>query len=309
MSNNIATLLHDPDRWTDPASDAGPFPVRLLVAGGCHVGGFPAGEESGFVRLATERLRRTWPGSRFEARTLLHVSLASLTAIVTACRQFRPDVLVLQLGHYESSLPLTKRLMRLVRASAVGPGRDVSSWTPDYQPNPELCFTESRQRRLKSGIKLAIDSLLRLFGRPAFDAARLEQQAAAILAQAKAAGVAHVVVLSPFPALDATIARYRRELRDLLLVEAARQGCHYLDCSGVAHGAPEEYFADDRHLAREGHRRVGLLLAEKIGRVLALDVTRPRPVASVHAPVAAPARAAAAGARLPGIGDNLRHRG
>lgn len=309
MSKNIATLLHDPDRWTDPASDAGPVPIRLLVAGGCHVGGFPAGEASGFVALAAERLRRTWPGSCFEARTLLHVSLASVKTILTACRQFRPDVLVLQLGHYESSLPLAKRLARLLRVRPVGTGREVSSWTPNYEPNPELCFTETRQRRLKSGLKLAIDSLLRLFGRPAFEVARLEQPAAAIMAQAKAAGVAHVVVLSPFPALDATIARYRREMRDLLLVEAARQGCHFLDCAAIAHGAPHEYFADDRHLAREGHRRVSLLLAEKIGRVLALNEVRHRPAVSIPAPVAAPALAAAAGASQPGFGDDLRRRG
>ncbi len=273
MSKHVS-LLTDPESWTGPPL-GGDAPVRLLVAGGCHVGGFPAGEQFGFVRLAIERLGRAWPRRCFEVRTLLHVSLTSRERILVACRDYRPEILVLQLGHYESSLPLAKRLARLLRAQPAGQhSRDVSSWRPDYEPNPTLHFVETRQRRLKSAVKLAVDALLRLLGRPAFNPAKLQQLASDIFAQARTAGVPHVVVLSPFPAIDATIRRYRRELRDLLLLEAARQGCHFLDCSSLAFGITGELFADDRHLAREGHRRLSLLLAEKIGPMLAPDVTQ-----------------------------------
>jgi hypothetical protein len=276
--------------------------LRLLFAGGCHVGGFPAGEEFGFVRRAVARLDRQWPQRRFRAETLLHVSLASAQRIAAACRACRPQVLVLQLGHYESSLPLAKRLARLLRGRAAQrnrPPRDVSSWKANYEPNPTLRFHESWRHRLKSAVKLALDGLLRLAGHPAFDSARLERQLAEMLELLRAQGVPQIVVLSPFPVCDRTIARYRRQLHRMMAQQAARQGCHFVDLAGVAAGqAPDEFFADDRHLGRAGHRAVGRLVADAIGELWA--TAAPAVSAAVPAALAVP-RLERASSRVPAL--------
>jgi len=257
--------------------------LRLLFAGGCHVGGFPVGEEFGFVRTTAARLGPSLPQG-IEVRTLLHVSLASTARIVEACRACRPQVLVLQLGHYESSLPLAKRMARLLRGRMAGEGhpvRDVSSWTPNYEPNPALRFRDSWRRRAKSALKLAIDGLLRLLGRPAFKRERLQRLLAQMLDEVRALGIPQVVVLSPFPVRDLTIARYRRQLRLTLALEAARHGCQFLDVSGIGQQQPRgEWFADDRHLGRKGHHAVGLLLAEKIGALLTVSAAGQRECAA-----------------------------
>lgn len=265
--------------------------LRLLFAGGCHVGGFPVGEESGFVRTAAARLEQGRVEGSLEVRTLLHVSLASTERIVKACRDWRPQVLVLQVSHYESSLPLAKRLSRLLRRRAPeGPPRDVSSWKPDYEANPALRFCDSWHRQAKSALKLGVDELLRLAGHPAFDGARIELLLARMLSEVRAAGVAQVVVLGPFPARDLTIARYRRQLRQMLSLEAARHGCHFLDVAGIDRQQPaDKFFSDDRHLSRAGHRAVGLLLAEKIESLLAASA-EVRPEAAAETAVPGPLR-------------------
>jgi hypothetical protein len=281
-TNNSEVSARSFEDLSDPPAVSladGFSPVRLLFAGGCHVGGFPVGEQLGFPRIAVEQLRRQRPAHAFSVRSLLYVTLASTDRILDACREYAPHVLVLQLGHYESSIPLRKRIKKLMRPSA---GSAVShsscvSWSADYEPHPELHFTNSWTHQLKNAAKLSLDSVLRVAARPAFDGRRLKFSMASLLHHLRELGVPQVLVLSPFPSLDPTINRYRRQVHSILFAAAKRHSVHFLDVTALSEpayslGTPAKaalhLFADDRHLGVEGHRALGLLLAHKIDEVL-----------------------------------------
>src|SRR5438270_91145 len=81
-------------------------PFSILFAGGCHVVGYPIGEERAFPALVARRLRDAGLGVRPE--TLSHLKLAHRQKLTAKCNQVKPDALVLQLGHAELNQQLSK---------------------------------------------------------------------------------------------------------------------------------------------------------------------------------------------------------
>ena|SRR5215472_7623741 len=107
------------------------IPLRILFAGGCHVNGYPIGAEFAFPAIALKRLK-----SQFscESRDISHLTLSRLELLLAECRSFGPDVLVLQLGHFESGLwlrrwtrNLLKRLLPLTKRPRIMSDSD-SMW-------------------------------------------------------------------------------------------------------------------------------------------------------------------------------------
>ncbi|MDR3762785.1 MAG: hypothetical protein P4M01_01680 [Acidobacteriota bacterium] len=99
--------------------------VRLLFVGGCHTVGYPFGPEHGFPRLACEELQRQHARTAIECEVLPYVSLRRADVILEKCRAVRPDILVLQLGHYETEAVLKSRLWALI--SRRRPARESAS--------------------------------------------------------------------------------------------------------------------------------------------------------------------------------------
>lgn len=247
--------------------------VRMLFVGGCHVLGSPVGSEYGFAQVAAHVLKSEFPSVDCELRVLGYVNLSSGARIMRECIEDTPDILVLQLGHYESSIPLKKRLLALIRPrNSVARLKDVSSTVLNLPPLPDIHFRDGWCRKIKSAAKLFLDSLLCSVGHAGMEYSTIELKLAELLQGVRELEIRRVFVLSPFPCVDATISRYRQQLHSLFSAEARRSQSEFVDVSlidQVVHVTPRnDLFADDRHLSVEGHAAVGVLVAKHVARAL-----------------------------------------
>lgn len=246
-------------------------PIRILFAGGCHVGGFPVGEDLGFVQAAMEDLRATFRSQSFESRALMYINLSSKARVARECRDFKPDILVLQLGHHESLLPIKKRIAQLIQPAKHSFSRDIAPIDTNYEPKPELHFSPKWSSPLKNAAKLCLDIVLRITGHPMMDCAHVQRRLNNLLTEMQALGIRHILLLSPFPCKDLVTGAYRRKEHAVFCNEAIHHHCQFIDIAETALDSKtgvESLYADKIHLSAEGHRAVGLLLASKICDVL-----------------------------------------
>jgi hypothetical protein len=85
-------------------------PIRVLVAGGCHVDGYLVGPKHSFPQLTINQLSSH---STCQLRSIGYMRLNSVKVLMGECQSFRPDILVLQLGHYECPQSMIKRFRSL----------------------------------------------------------------------------------------------------------------------------------------------------------------------------------------------------
>src|SRR4051812_4770178 len=101
------------DHANDPVIPARTAPtLRILFAGGCHVGGYPLDPSLAFSALAVAELQREF---RCETSLINPVSLINPAPVLAECKRFSPDILILQLGHYTSGIWLRKRFDKMMR--------------------------------------------------------------------------------------------------------------------------------------------------------------------------------------------------
>lgn len=242
---------------------------RILFVGGCHINGFPVGEEYAFPHVALGCL------SEHRENTLYALPLLNLRSgsqIQAACRDLRPDAVVLQLGHYEAPTPLRKSL-RLRgadsgRTSAVGAARPSRS-RPEmqYRLSPSTMFKGLR-RIAAAGMIVALGKKRRMFD-PTSIAARLDS----LLASLREFPLKGIVLMSPFSAPDPITHFLRRRTVPIFEAAAKKHGCTFVDLFSYLEsypngGAFRGNFADPQHLSVLGHQRVGVLVGAALKRVM-----------------------------------------
>lgn len=229
--------------------------IRILFAGGCHVVGYPVGEAASFPEIVRRRLEAS--GISLELRKLAYLKLTHAAKLEAACSDCAPDLLVLQLGHFELSRPLSQYLRSILpfgRRNAAG----TRSESPVYLVGHGWPF------RIRAAAKEAIDSIL---GHPLVDFAQFESQLNALLQQAERWAPPEVILLSPLPCVDPLSMYYRRRATAIMRRVAARHGTQFLDLMssfsdcGVG---PEAHFFDAVHLGAHGHRVIGAAIAEHL---------------------------------------------
>lgn len=224
--------------------------LRMLVAGGCHVAGYPIGEEYSFVNVAKHILA----ARKVEAQTITmgRTPVTHATRLAEAIETHRPDVLVLQLGNYETTATF-KQYFRRVLGLTKKVDSNVSTLAADAE------FPGEVKWRLKCRVKLWMDLLLRhqLVQVPAV--ARLLAMTFDHVALTR---VPHVIVLSPLPCADPLYMRYRRELAGLFERESAARNFTYVDLLETPGEA--KFFADATHLNRKGQHWVGQAVARAV---------------------------------------------
>lgn len=237
------------------------IPLRILFAGGCHVNGYPIGAEFAFPAIALRQLN-----SQFscESRHISHLTLSRLELLLAESRSFRPDVLVLQLGHFESGLWLRQRTRKLLNRllSLTKTPRTMSD--SDSMSRGTL---PGSLWRVQSWLRIAGDKLLSCAGFPPYALSEFPHHLRRFLAEVRSLSVPHVLVLSPFPCLDRGIMMRRRAMHACLATEAARNNYQFLDMTGdLSDPQPlhASICADAFHLGIEGARRVGTKLASAI---------------------------------------------
>lgn len=93
--------------------------LRLIVAGGCHVVGFPFSENNSFSCLLAARLREKY--SSVELRTIAYVKMTEPGKVTEALRldenREARTIIVLQLGNFEYTAYLTSLLPARLKGS------------------------------------------------------------------------------------------------------------------------------------------------------------------------------------------------
>ena len=228
---------------------------KLVCAGGCHVDGHFVGVQRSFVNLHAAHVKvantdRIGSISVNRLSALLHAEPSRTTSAVV----------ILQLGHYES----TKSLSLMGRRSGATPpdsARKKSSQRPStpYEGNPPV-------RELVKRIGVAARDAL---SRSAFDTARFEAQLDVCLQRLRQTRPRAVFLLSTFPTQSRARNIYRRRANEILRRQAARHGVEFLDVYDTLYDQQfvhrSDLFIDEGHLNEAGHA----LLADLLDRHLA----------------------------------------
>lgn len=232
---------------------------KILFAGGCHVAGHPVGSEYAFPRLAAQELERE--GIPCEISCVPHVPLHRPEMVVSACREFRPDTLVLQPGNYEVTKNLRSYLMSPLRGRKE---KRKSSASAGVHPVGRFRFL------VEARVKQIVDCVL---WHPLVDFQLLGSKMEQFLAAVAHCGPEKVLVMSSTPCADPTQYYYRDRARPIIEAAAERHGCEFLDILRLAPKAlrgglgRDQFFADSVHLGVAGQRVLGRMVAEHLRKV------------------------------------------
>jgi len=232
--------------------------IKILFAGGCQVAGYPVGEEHGFPTLVGNLL--TAAGLPVEVHSLPYLKLAHRRRLTTKCREVRPDVLVMQLGHAELNGTLSAYLRSRWKFGKQS-SRSEDSTIAAQELNSLLRFY------CRAGLRQLVDTCL---GHPLVDLPKLEGRWKALLADMKDQTIPVIVMLSPLPAADPTTMFYRRRALPLFRQIAEDYQCVFIDVlSPAPRGLQKslgrtDYQFDGIHMGRAGHAAVSQLIAARL---------------------------------------------
>lgn len=243
-------------------------PHRIVIAGGCHVNGWPIGKASGFVEVMLHDFHCE------NSSTLAPINLRNCTSLLQLLRQQPADIVVLQFGNYETLASIKKHLRAILHLSRQKHG---SSESTGWQLPPDALFSSTPLWRLRGLCKMAYGRTLGHIRPALFDANSFGCQCEQLLSdlehlQENAPRL--VIFLSPIPCADPLISCYRRQaariIRRLCDAASPRLPFHvcYVDSAQALGITPQttqalraRIFADDLHLNGRGHLLLGIALA------------------------------------------------
>lgn len=242
-----------PDEMTATIADHGwtTRTVKIAYVGGCHLSGYPIGADLAFPRLVGVELGRS--GISVESEILQPVAVHHTSRIIEFVEATRPDVVVLQLGNFETSLRVRSLVRRAIGLRGL---RTEGAYDPTadggYISRPDMSYRPSVGRSIRAQTRATLHRawLWRLVA-PEQIARRMDSAARAV----SAASVVPVFSLDPLPCADPVIEGYRRAVRDAL--PARSQAYRRVDLRPALEGGlGATSFADPFHLAAAGHRLI-----------------------------------------------------
>lgn len=227
--------------------------MQCLVAGGCHVDGYPVGKTAGFADIAM----KICAVSNDSVKVLGAIHLGHASKLVDACAHQRPHALVLQMGHFETTKPLTGASnSRSGSTSTSGSSRDSAT-----QPALFRTRLQTLSWDVKNLIKL---QLARVRGKTYFDASDVQRSLGAFCDEIAKLDLPRVILLSPLPCADRVSLGNRHKLLTHFESNAKRCNFDYLDVmsSLLAAARGKDIYYDAIHLNRKGHELLGQLVAQ-----------------------------------------------
>ena len=261
--------------------------LRVLAAGGCHVEGFPFGIDQGFFMQALNSL-----GRPYVYQYVRQSRLSSPRRVLRQCEAFKPQILVLQLGHYESLLYLHKRYARLLKRRNGGSSSEASGSSESSESSSEEASTSfstseinsmagrrlSRWSILSWPVLWALDRYLTISGFPHVKLSVAIEQASSYFQAIQQIEIPHVFVVEPFPHADFPLALSRRKLSAVMRKIATEHGFRFVETAKPlkqwsktnrqGRSWRETLFLDSAHLSAQSHVKVGELLAVAIDEAL-----------------------------------------
>lgn len=235
--------------------------LGILVVGGCHVLGYPIGASLGFPDQLAALLTDT-AGDPISLASIGHLKLSHGPKVFETVRRLRPEILILQVGHFEltngGSSYSTKKL-------ALSGSRSASK-------NPHKLAKNRFQTatgRLIWHVRCAVKDLAnRFLSRWKVDLQQLETEFNCFLYEIAQCSC-RVILLSPLPCADPIFDGLRRQAGSCFKSVASRYPeVEYLDVlkDPFLTRSGFEPFLDGTHLSADGHFRLAQLLASQIAR-------------------------------------------
>ncbi len=231
--------------------------IKILFAGGCHVAGFPVGREHGFPEVAARLLRAA--GWDVEPETVSHVPLHRPEKVTGALQRVQPDVLVLQVGHFELVPPglvdVLLGLFGMRRRKKKGEGANSS---PEARGIPESGSAVGL--RIKSWLRAPLASGLVHAG---LRQRGCREKLGPFCDEVAKAWGGPCLLLSPLPGANPTVSLMRRVCLPDYEFQCSKHGWLWLDLFRTApvwdgrRLGLAEWHADGFHLGRQvllGHK-------------------------------------------------------
>ena len=229
--------------------------------------GFPVGEEYAFTHVA---LKSVSDSIETSSSVLPLFNLHSGPKILAACRELQPDVIVLQLGHYEAPKPLRKILgLKIAKRKSAGSAIEAFRPLPEmrYRLTRSMMFTELR-RLMAAGLIIVLGKKRKMFN-PGAVAEDLDS----VLSSLKDLQLRGIILVGPFSAPDPLMRFCRRKMVPIFEAAAKKHNCTFIDTFAFLEAykdrkAFQSNFADHEHLSVLGHQRVGRSVGAALKRVL-----------------------------------------
>ena len=256
------------------------------------VSGYPVGADISLARIALRSLGRR---AAEAPQVLPCVHLDSAPRLVEACLAQETEFLVLQLGHQET-LPSLRHARSHRDRSCPSPGGAAQI---PFVPEPNKLYQPTLHDHVRKLRQFAVAQAQAVLGhkKRACDLAAAAAALDSLLSCLAPLPLRAVLLLSPFSCPDLATRAHRRNLLPVFAAAAAKHKCHYVDVFAMLEDCRhhESYlanFADQFHLSRQGHLRVGMLIGQTLRR--AVRETNPGylpsrsawpPIPSLHMPV------------------------
>ena len=223
--------------------------------------GYPVGEENSFPTLVQRQLSRDGMLTRVEL--LPYLLIRQHSRLVEKCKELRPDVLVLQLGHFE----LSRRISIHVRSLCGLPGTPPNSKDSMIQA---AVGDSIALFHLKARVKSALDCCL---GHPLVDFKSLETLWQQLFDRLSECKLPSVVLMSPLPCADPTAMYYRKRALPLFEKLARQHRAEFVDLLSTPRKPQRHYGAgylyyDAVHLGIPGQHAAAAVLAPRLRSIL-----------------------------------------
>jgi hypothetical protein len=211
--------------------------------------GYPIGEVHSFVTVVKDRLSRG--GVDAECETTSYLPVTHVPRMIDAIRNTRPEVTILQLGNYETTVTFRKYFRE-----KLGFKKAKEIPAQSHLP-PETIFRQTWLWKAKCGIKLIADTFLR---HDLVDFGRMESAFAELFDAIQIERAGEVIVLAPLPCADPLYMRYRNRLSVMMQRLARTNGFHFIP-SPLGEENHDRYFGDATHLNALGQELLGNTVA------------------------------------------------
>jgi hypothetical protein len=234
--------------------------IKIFAAGGCHVSGWPFDEKSGFIARATEFLDQE--NFKCEYRILSPLPLSKPQSATRICEDFNPDILVLQLGNYESITNFKKFFNKKLGINLNKKNKNsIVSSVPTHDFIPDFKW------HIKNNLKYIIDSL---FFHKVVDLKEVENKLKIFFHTVSEQKIKNVIVLSPLPCKDLTVYKYREHINKMIKETAENFGFYFFDVLNFEkqYSHSDYIFTDPIHLNKKGHEILGRFLYNEITTII-----------------------------------------
>jgi hypothetical protein len=241
---------------------------EILIAGGCHVEGWPVGDEFSFGVIAAQAIGA-------EPKLLGYISLRNPSKLIEYLRrQRRPDILVLQLGNYEAPIPIQKHFRAVLKlkpkrkpdggqTASSEPGQATSpgmTKRPAIPVPPERTFQPNWKWHAHMRLKQVYAAAGQVTRPQLFDAEDMRRRLRSVFEHLAPLEIPQVVALAPLPCPDPMARNFRRAAGLVFRQECERAGVVYLDSFsvlGYGNVRPRrdfDIYSDAHHLNAVGQR-------------------------------------------------------